>query len=383
LNGLLFFCSTLGNYLAPVAGGYIAISTQGWRWSFWYLAIFQGIISILLFFFLEETKYMPDDDTSIRVPDQHIPVISGVHVQDEKVSQKAAEAGYSDVRPVATPTAASQDSTRRRLVEIDNNIPIRPKSRRYAWYTTNGSNHPSHYSWVRHLYQPFVLLYQFPVVAFAAVQWAFCLSALSVVAVATSNIYPYPPYSFSAAGVGNLNIAPAVGSIIGIIWGGPVVDWAIVHLARRNKGVYEPEMRLTLFVLPGILMPVGVFMYGLCTANGMHWIIPTMGSALIGFSIGGVGDIALTYLQDSYEEILPDALIGVAFVRNIMATILVFTITPWFDGMGVYDAFVLLGCISVAFSLLGIPMYFYGKKVRVLKTEKYKYYAGKQFVIKR
>jgi hypothetical protein len=41
----------------------------------------------------------------------------------------------------------------------------------------------------------------------------------------------------------------------------------IIKLAKRNGGIYEPEMRLSLFFLPGILMPVGVMMYGLTTAE--------------------------------------------------------------------------------------------------------------------
>jgi hypothetical protein len=114
----------------------------------------------------------------------------------------------------------------------------------------------------------------------------------------------------------------------------------------------------------------------------MAWIIPCIGSGFVGFAIGGVGDIALTYLQDSYTEVLADALIGVAFVRNIMAMILVFVIQPWFDGMGVYNAFVLLGCISTAFSLLAIPMYIWGKKARVKCAPRYRYYAGKQFIVR-
>jgi hypothetical protein len=67
--------------------------------------------------------------------------------------------------------------------------------------------------------------------------------------------------------VGNLNIPPAIGNIIGTIWGGPLVDYVIVKLSKRNGGIYEPEMRLTLFFLPGILMPIGVLMYGLTTSE--------------------------------------------------------------------------------------------------------------------
>lgn len=213
-------------------------------------------------------------------------------------------------------------------------------------------------------------------------QWAFCLSALSLVAAATSDLYPLPPYNFSAAGVGNVNIPPAIGYGLGVIWGGPIVDWTIVKLAQRNGGIYEPEMRLTLFILPGVLMPVDVFMYGVCTAEGMAWIIPMVGSAFIGFAIGGIGDIALTYLPDAYTEILPDSLIGVAFLRNILAAVLVFVVQPWFNRMGVYNAFVPLGCISVTFSLTAIPIYIWGKKFRTKCAAKHRYYAGKQFVVR-
>jgi hypothetical protein len=64
-----------------------------------------------------------------------------------------------------------------------------------------------------------------------------------------------------------LNIPPAIGNILGTIWGGPIVDWYIVKLSQKNGGIYEPEMRLALFPLPGILMPIGVFMFGLSTAK--------------------------------------------------------------------------------------------------------------------
>jgi MFS family permease len=343
---------------------------------------------------LEESKYIPDAIEAIIVPvlaqDKRASIVSTGGITSSQQNEKKVEDEANSTSQVPDPRKFSvvsitynpeQGDERKRVVEINHSIPLRPWKRRFALWTTDGSNQ-SNYEWWRHLYQPFAVIFIFPTIAFAAIQWAFCLSALSLVAVSTSDLYPLPPYNFSAAGVGNLNIPPAIGSIIGAVWGGPIVDYVIVKLSQRNNGIYEPEMRLTLFALPGILMPIGVFMYGLTTAEGKAWIIPSIGSGFIGFAIGGTGDIALTYLQDSYTEILADALIGVAFVRNIMAMILVFAIGPWFDGMGVYNAFVLLGCISTAFSLLCIPMYFFGKKYRVKRAEKYRYYAAKQFTIR-
>lgn len=391
LNGVLFLCTIIGGYLAPVASGYVAIG-QDWRWVFWYLTIFQATISLLMILFLEETKYVPDPGVAITVPASNLEAHHSIAIEGraepipEKMEKGPSGGSSKDLADIRQGSIMSILYTQhdanavRRLVEIDRSIPKRPWKRRYALYTTDGET--SSYEWWRHFTQPFVLMVRFPVIAFAALEWAFCLSALSLVAVSTSNLYPYPPYNFSAIGVGNMNISPAIGAILGTIWGGPCVDWTILKLAQRNDGIYEPEMRLALFILPAVLMPIGVFVYGLCTALGMVWIIPALGSAFIGFAIGGSGDIALTYLQDSYTEILADALIGVAFARNILACILVFVIQPWFDGMGVYNAFVLLGCIAIAFSLLGVPMYFYGKWTRVKCAKRYRYYAGKQFVLR-
>lgn len=78
-------------------------------------------------------------------------------------------------------------------------------------------------------------------------------------------------------------------------------------------------------------------------------------------------------------QILPDSLVGVAFVRNIMATALVFALAPWLDGMGIYNAFVLFGCLAVAFSLSAVPMLIWGKRWRARRAERYRWYAGRQF----
>lgn len=62
-----------------------------------------------------------------------------------------------------------------------------------------------------------------------------------------------------------------------------------------------------------------------------------------------------------------------------MATILVFALSPWFDGMGIYNSFILLGCLATAFMLTAVPMVLYGKKFRAKSVEKYRYYGKRQF----
>ena len=37
--------------------------------------------------------------------------------------------------------------------------------------------------------------------------------------------------------------------------------------------------------------------------QGMPWIINAAGAGFVGFALGGCGDIALTYVQDSYDGV--------------------------------------------------------------------------------
>ena len=56
---------------------------------------------------------------------------------------------------------------------------------------------------------------------------------------------------------GLTNLGGMVGIILGTCVSGPLTDWGIVWLARRNQGVYEPEFR---FFFIGSLA-FGVFSY--------------------------------------------------------------------------------------------------------------------------
>jgi len=63
-------------------------------------------------------------------------------------------------------------------------------------------------------------------------------------------------------GIGLLNLAGFIGTVLGSIYGGPLNDWSILFFTRRNNGVYEPEMRLYTVLLPVVVGPAGLFLYG-------------------------------------------------------------------------------------------------------------------------
>ncbi|ETI25008.1 hypothetical protein G647_04378 [Cladophialophora carrionii CBS 160.54] len=379
MNGIYLAIVIIGNYLGPVAAGYVAVS-QHWRWVFWYCTIFMAIVALVMAFFLEETKYTP------LVTDGREVVLStavdqGADDMLAKVNSttKSATAATRLGSISVDATEAAQNTERRRLVEIDHSIPLKSYRTRHALWSLDKQVTSAHRPPWMHFIQPFHILVTFPAVMFTALQYGFLIAMLAILAVTQATLYPFPPYNFTPIGVGNMNLPPAIGAILGSLFGGPLNDYFIVQVAKRRGGIYEPETRLWLFLIPGACMPVGLFMYGLTISRGMAWPINAVGAGFIGAAIGGCGDISLTYCQDCYQYILGDALTGVVFVRNIISTGLVFAVTPWIAGMGVYDMFVLLGCLSVAVALTCIPLIVWGRAWRARLAGRYEHFAAKQY----
>lgn len=76
---------------------------------------------------------------------------------------------------------------------------------------------------------------------------------------------------------------------------------------------------------------------------------------------------------------LGDALVAVAFVRNIFATVIVFALAPWIAGLGLHGCFTSVGCLALALNLTTLPMIIWGKKFRIMCAERYAKMAERQF----
>jgi hypothetical protein len=81
----------------------------------------------------------------------------------------------------------------------------------------------------------------------------------------------------------------------------------------------------------------------------------------------------------NFEQILGDSLVAVAFVRNVVATIVAFVLTPWVAALGLHGMFTCVGCIALALDLTVIPMIIWGKKFRILCVRRYAVMAERQF----
>ena len=222
-----------------------AQATQyGWRSSYQTMGIFNGVLLVLFLFIYEETKFVSVFIGQARTTAEEDDQL--VSITDD--SSDNFDSGSSAKGPYITEHAHSHHV-------LDLNIPRNSWRKRLALAT------PTPEPIWPHFYRPFCVLI-FPAVAFAAFQYAAGVAWLTVTSSALSLTFPEPPYLFSPAQIGYTSAGPLVGNIIGAAYGGFLGDRSILYYAKRNRGYYEPEMRLYILHLPAIFMAGGLIMFG-------------------------------------------------------------------------------------------------------------------------
>jgi hypothetical protein len=100
-----------------------------------------------------------------------------------------------------------------------------------------------------------------------------------------------------------MGLPPFIGTSLATIICGPLSDSIALRLAKRNGGVFEPEMRLWLCLIFLPLVPAGLFMFGIGLNNGSHWLLPAFGLGINAFGVVPASSAALTYLTDAYTDV--------------------------------------------------------------------------------
>lgn len=213
--------------------------------------------------FLEETKW-------IRQPlDGRQPNISLVsHGSDNAEAGLAGSLDGKMTHPEKTDETDPASGSRKLSDAVtDASIPTKSRRERFAFITRGAGNIPK-----RRLEFPGALVSSFrfmifPAVAFCALQYSLAILGIATVVTTQGTLYPLPPYNFGSIGVGNMNLPPVIGSVLGALFGGPLSDYLIMKVAHRRNGIYEPETRLWLFWVAGSSLVVCFCMFGLTIAK--------------------------------------------------------------------------------------------------------------------
>lgn len=284
MNTIYFWFMTVGTTLSPLAGGYITLS-QGWRWVWWWMAILFGVGLVALFFFYEETMFYAKAIDGVAVRDKSTPASNSDKHDPEALPSKVIDNIHDGPQPE---------------VQIDYSIPKKSSLKKLALW----SNSPLPFGQlVKHSYQPFQIMFTIPAVFYMAVEYGIMTACTTVPVTTLSSVMTLPPYNFGSAQIGLMGLPPFIGTSLATLICGPLSDRIGLYLAKRNGGIFEPEMRLWLCLAFTPFVPAGLFMFGIGLNNGSHWLLPAFGLGVSAFGIVPASSAALTYLTDSYTDV--------------------------------------------------------------------------------
>lgn len=370
----MIFALYAGSYLGPVAAGFV-VDDLSWRWTFWILTIIMGVFAFLQFFIMEDTTFYRDtnvDDVEDEILSQ-IQSRTASRAQSIDLDDHENDHGKSaeKVRTQAANNSVDADDS-----SIDYNIPKRSYVQRLKMIETE-YNDPR--SWFVLFLRP--AFAYFPAVIYSALVYGSQMGWLSLLLVTQSQIYSDVPYNFNASMVGLTNVGAFVGSIFGMYYGGPLADKFIIHMSRKNKGVFEPEMRLWMMIIPTIINAGGLLAYGLPSYYKAHWAWSVvLGQGGIGFAMSASGAITIAYSVDCYTKAATDCLVFMLFIRNMIGFVFTYVFQYWLDACGLKLLTWLLFMISVVINGGFVIFLKWGKAFRKKTAAHYERISRKDFL---
>ncbi|CAK7218015.1 hypothetical protein SEUCBS140593_003400 [Sporothrix eucalyptigena] len=329
--GIYMVALSTGNAIGPLISGF-TVTAIGWRWFNWIATILCGITFVAVVFFVPETRFERQYDRGIAESEDG---------QEGESKTAAVEVEHVDSH-------------------ADASIPARKS---YWKQLSLWSGVPSDTNFFAIFFRPF------PLIIYPAVLWGVLSYAMSLVAVVAVNdlnsfVYQVAPYNFTAAINGLINIPSLIGNLFGCFTSGYLLDRFAEWRARRNDGIFVPESRLPLVVIPGVLVPVGTLLFGFAAEEKMHWAVGYVGYGLVAIGLSATANIAMIYVMDSYYPVAAEALLLVNGFKNVVAFGFLHGIVTWVGESGYEAAFGTLAGLYIAIIGLAIPLYYFGARIR-------------------
>ncbi|KAJ0343290.1 hypothetical protein COL922a_000018 [Colletotrichum nupharicola] len=302
---------TLGPTIGPIIGGNLT-AAAGWRWDFWVMAIAAGVMAVCVVMFLHESYPYA--------------------MLKRKTARLRKSTGNEGLR-----SALDTSKTPGQLFKF---AILRPP---------------------KMLVSPIIFLMS----AYAATVFSYAYLCFTTF----PRIFK-DQYGFGSGASGLTSIGIGVGFILGLLFVGAVSDPWSAYLTKKNAGVAKPEFRLPTLVIGAIFVPVGLFWYGWSAEYKAHWIVPIMGTALLGIGIVTAYTTTATYLIDAYTVYSASVMAASAILRCLFGALLPLAGSAMFDALGVGWGNSVLGFISLAFLPLPFILFFYGERIRESKLFK-------------
>lgn len=289
----------LGPCLGPLFGGWIAEKTHQWRWIYWTLFIFVGVVFVFTCFTAETFEPVILRHKAQKLNKEHK---TDVHVSKHDV----------------------------------NRVPLGEKMKVA-------------------LTRPFILMFLEPIILFMS----FYLSFIYALLYALFFAFPIAFEEIRGWGPGMTGVS-FVSIIIGMLIAMcimPVQEKLYArHCAKHGR---KPEARLYPMMLGSLCLPIALFIFAFTSYDGLIWVGPAAAGVVFGFAMIMIYISANSYIVDSYSNYAASAVAAKTLMRSTIGATVPLWITQCFHNMGFQYAgllFALIACV-----LVPIPFIFFWK----------------------
>ncbi|KAF3768981.1 MFS general substrate transporter [Cryphonectria parasitica EP155] len=311
-HGMMFFSLALscGAFLGPLFNAYIT-QYLGWKWMCGVMAIVSGATFFVALFLLKETAYV---------------------VGPEGRDLEAPASAYAPRRSW--------------LASLG--------------FTIGYNQHASFFGWVART----VLLVAYPPVLIAGLICGLFIGCNIAVQLVASQTFTAAPWNWTLHSVGLLAISGFIGSLLSFFAGGRLIDLIATRMTARRSEHPEPEFRLPAMIIPAVVGPMGMLLYGLVIAAQDSWGGAAVGYGMEGFGATAAANIIITYAVDAYRPIAGETIVIVFIVRNVIGCLISTYISVWIKQQGVRHAFGELVGVAYIILSLSLVLFVFGRRIR-------------------
>ncbi|CAG8089464.1 unnamed protein product [Penicillium salamii] len=302
----------VGPEVGPLVGGFINAHTN-WRWVFYVLLIWTGILLISMIFLVPETYH---------------PVL--LRRKAQKLRQETGDDRWK--------------------------APIEKLDRSVAQTV------------LRSMYRPVLLLTLEPMCLCLCIFSAILLGILYLFFGAFQLVFS-EVYGLVIWQRGLCFLGLFVGMVIAIL-SDPVWRWNYIRLERNHEKAtnkvddFQPEWRLPSAILGGPLVTIGLFIFAWTIYPDVHWIAPIIGSAVFGAGTILVYSGIFTFLVDAYPTFAASALAANSFTRSSFGGIFPLFGIQMYNNLGFHWATSLLAFLTLVMTPFPYLFYRYGSQIR-------------------
>jgi hypothetical protein len=236
----------------------------------------------------------------------------------------------------------------------------------------------------KNLVRPFIMLGTQPTIIVLALYRGVVYGLMYLVL----STFPYVFGEVYGMNVGDASlnyISLGVGFVVGLQICAPIIDRVSLvsfadhfinilsqiykHLKVRYNHPGRPEFRVPLMLPGGLLVPIGLFIYGFTAKSTIHFIVPNIGAAL--FACGCIISFqcAQAYVVDAYQTYAASATGAAAFVRTMMGFGFPLFAPKMYQTMGVGWGTGLLAFLSLGLGIVApLGLWRWGEAMRRRST---------------